>query len=353
MSMSTGTDRIPSRDAAVTDPAETRRGILIMLVAVMCIALIDPAAKYAARDLPVLQVAWGRYAFAALTAAILFRPSANPAKWGIVRLVPQLIRATLLLCATAFNFLALRSLGLVENQAIVMLSPVVITAVSIAFLGERLRLLILAGLLAGLVGALIVIRPGGDVFKIGSLFALGHVMSFSSYVLLSKRLLRTDSAVSLNMMAVFLPAAVLSVIVIPVWVWPKDMASWFALASVGFVGGLGHFLLVIAHQHAPASTLAPLLGAGGRADRLPRSAGAVDGDRGADDRCRGRGDPACQPPLTGHEKRGCRAAALAKAMADRNQDMTAVVAISIRNSGLTMSSLTQKRAGRISGKYST
>ena len=240
------------------DALDTRRGILIMMVAVLCIAMIDPAAKYATRDLPVLQVVWGRYAFAALTAIVLFRPSANPARWGIVRLGPQLVRATLLLSATAFNFLALRSLGLVENQAIVMLSPVVITAVSLVLFREKMRLLIMAGLLLGLVGALVVIRPGGDVVKIGALFALGHVLSFSAYVLLSKRLLRTDSALSLNMMAVFLPAAVLSVIVIPLWVWPKDLASWFSLAAVGFVGGLGHFLLVIAHRHAPASTLAPL-----------------------------------------------------------------------------------------------
>ncbi|OBZ94496.1 hypothetical protein ADU59_14935 [Pararhizobium polonicum] len=237
---------------------ETRHGILIMLAGVMCIALIDPAAKYAARDLPVLQVVWGRYAFAVVTAIVLFRPSANPANWGLVRLPLQLLRAALLLSATAFNFLALRSLGLVENQAIVMLGPVVITAFSILLFRERTNLPIMAGLLAGLIGALVVIRPGGDVFKTGSMFAIGHVLSYAFYVLLSKRLLETDTALSLNMMAVFLPSAVLSVAVVPVWVWPKDLASWFSLASVGFVGGLGHFLLVLAHRHAPASTLAPL-----------------------------------------------------------------------------------------------
>jgi drug/metabolite transporter (DMT)-like permease len=249
----------PAAQAAVDmAPQETRHGILIMLVGVMCIALIDPAAKYAARDLPVLQVVWGRYAFAALTAIVLFRPSANPANWGVVRLRLQLLRAVLLLSATVFNFLALRSLGLVENQAIVMLGPVVITAFSILVFRERTTPAIMAGLLAGLVGALVVIRPGGDVFKVGSLFALGHVLSYAFYVLLSKRLLKTDTALSLNVMAVFLPAAVLSVAVVPIWVWPQDLASWFSLASVGFVGGLGHFLLVLAHRHAPASTLAPL-----------------------------------------------------------------------------------------------
>ena len=238
--------------------AAKNRGILIMLVAVMCIALIDPAAKYAAQRLPVLQVIWGRYAFAAVTALILFRPSLSPARWGVQRLGLQLIRACLLLSATAFNFLALHTLGLVENQAIVMLGPVVITGLSMVLFRERLKTLIMLGLLLGLCGALVVIRPTGDVFKIGSLFAIGHVLSYAFYVLLSKRLLQTETALSLNILAVFVPTVILSVIVVPVWVWPADVASWFALASVGFVGGVGHFLLVIAHRHAPASTLAPL-----------------------------------------------------------------------------------------------
>ncbi len=244
----------PSEQAKTS---ETRRGIFIMLCAVMFIALIDPAAKYAARDLPVLQVVWGRYAFAALTAVVFFRPPRNPARWGIVRLPLQLVRASLLLSATAFNFLALRSLGLVENQAIVMLSPVVITAVSILLFGERAGLTTILGLLAGLAGALMVIRPGSDMFKLGSLFAIGHVLSYAFYVLLSRHLLKTDTALSLNLLAVFLPTAILSLLVPSVWVWPASFSSWFALASVGFVGGTGHFLLVLAHRHAPASTLAP------------------------------------------------------------------------------------------------
>ncbi|HEY0123801.1 MAG TPA: DMT family transporter [Rhizobium sp.] len=246
--------------AQPTEPtkiSEMRRGISIMLCAVMFIALIDPMAKYAGRELPVLQVVWARYAFAALTAIILFRPPRNPAHWGIARLPLQLVRASLLLSATAFNFLALQSLGLVENQAIVMLSPVVITAVSTILFGERASLPAILGLLAGLAGALMVIRPGGDMFKVGSLFAIGHVLSYAFYVLLSRHLLKTDTALSLNLLAVFLPAGVLSLLAPSVWVWPTSFASWFALAAVGFVGGTGHFLLVLAHRHAPASTLAP------------------------------------------------------------------------------------------------
>ncbi|MDX3928503.1 MAG: DMT family transporter [Shinella sp.] len=240
------------------EAAETRRGIIIMLSAVMFIALIDPSAKYAAQELPVLQVVWGRYAFALLAAIILFRPPLSPARWGVARLALQLVRALLLLSATAFNFLALRSLGLVENQAIVMFGPVVITALSILVFREKATPAVIAGLLAGLAGALLVIRPGGDIFKVGSLFAIGHVMSYAFYVLLSRRLLETDSALSLNMLAVFLPAAILSIFMPSIWVWPDTAGSWFAFASVGVAGGIGHFLLVLAHRHASASMLAPL-----------------------------------------------------------------------------------------------
>lgn len=234
------------------------KGALLMLLAVMFIALIDPAAKYAGYHLPVLQVVWARYAFGSLTAFALFRPGLDPRRWGIRRPWLQALRAACLFGSTAFNFLALRNLGLVENQAIVMLGPVVITGLSILLFRERLRLLVGLGLILGLAGALIIIQPGGDVFKFSALFAVGNVLSYAFYVLLSKRLLSTESMLSLNIVAVALPAIALSIAVIPVWQWPGDLGGWMAMVLVGVIGGLGHYFLVVAHRHAAASTLAPL-----------------------------------------------------------------------------------------------
>ncbi|WP_430246132.1 DMT family transporter [Neorhizobium sp. DAR64861/K0K2] len=238
--------------------SQVGKGVALMLLAVMFIALIDPAAKYASRHLPVLQVVWARYAFGCLTAFALFRPSLDPRRWGIRRPGLQALRAACLFGSTAFNFLALRDMGLVENQAIVMLGPVVITALSILLFRERLQLLVGLGLLLGLVGALLVIQPGADVFKLSAVYAVGNVLSYAFYVLLSKRLLSTESMLSLNIVAVALPAIVLSIAVVPIWQWPDDSSGWVAMVLVGIIGGLGHFFLVVAHRHAPASTLAPL-----------------------------------------------------------------------------------------------
>ncbi|MGF9567846.1 DMT family transporter [Neorhizobium sp. BT27B] len=238
--------------------SHVRKGVLLMLLAVMLIALIDPAAKYAGRHLPVLQVVWARYAFGCLTAFALFRPSVDPRRWGIHQPGLQALRAACLLGSTAFNFLALRNLGLVENQAIIMLGPVVITALSIVLFRERFRPIVGIGLGLGLFGAMLVIQPGGDVFKFSALYAVGNVMTYAVYVLLTKRLLLTDSMLSLNIVSVALPAIVLSFAIVGVWQWPEDIGGWIAMVLVGIIGGLGHFLLVTAHRYAPASTLAPL-----------------------------------------------------------------------------------------------
>jgi drug/metabolite transporter (DMT)-like permease len=254
--MSQPSTALPGRPDAVAP--QVRTGVLLMLLAAMCIALIDPAAKYAGRHIPVLQVVWARYAFGCLTAIALFRPGVDPRGWGINRPWLQALRAACLFGSTAFNFLALHNLGLVENQAIVMLGPLVITGLSVVLFRERLRMLVGLGLILGLVGALTVIQPGGDVFKIAALFAVGNVLSYAFYVLLSKRLLATESMLSLNIVAVALPALALTVAVIPVWQWPAGPGDWIAMIVVGIIGGLGHFFLVIAHRHAPASTLAPL-----------------------------------------------------------------------------------------------
>jgi drug/metabolite transporter (DMT)-like permease len=234
------------------------KGMSLMLTAVMFIALIDPVAKYAGRQLPVLQVVWARYVFGCLTALVLFRPNLDPRTWGILRPGLQALRAACLFGSTAFNFLALRNLGLVENQAIVMLGPVAITILSVVLFRERFRFLVGIGLVLGLSGALLVIRPAGDMFRYSALFALGNVLSYAFYVLLSKRLLLTESMLSLNLVAAVLPAIGLSVAVVPVWQWPADVESWLAMVLVGVIGAFGHFLLVVAHRHAPASTLAPL-----------------------------------------------------------------------------------------------
>jgi drug/metabolite transporter (DMT)-like permease len=43
------------------------------------------------------------------------------------------------------------------------------------------------------------------------------------------------------------------------WVWPTSGLAWALMLSMGLYGGLGHYLFILAHRHAPASTLAPFL----------------------------------------------------------------------------------------------
>ena len=54
-------------------------------------------------------------------------------------------------------------------------------------------------------------------------------------------------------------AIVLMPFALAVWKQPQDLTVWLLLASLGFWGGLGHWLLILAHRIAPASALAPFI----------------------------------------------------------------------------------------------
>jgi drug/metabolite transporter (DMT)-like permease len=43
------------------------------------------------------------------------------------------------------------------------------------------------------------------------------------------------------------------------WMWPSDWLVWTLLLSMGVYGGLGHYIFIIAHRYAPASSIAPFL----------------------------------------------------------------------------------------------
>src|SRR6266545_790917 len=54
-------------------------------------------------------------------------------------------------------------------------------------------------------------------------------------------------------------AIVMAPFALAAWQWPQDALVWLLFASLGFWGGLGHWLLILAHRHAPAPVLAPFI----------------------------------------------------------------------------------------------
>ena len=111
--------------------------------------------------------------------------------------------------------------------------------------------------IVGFVGALIIIWPGGGVFDTAALIPLFGVFIFALYIVLTRLTSRTDQPVTSLIYLGWVGAVAVTPFGLAVWLSPT-IEDWCLLAGLSTLGVIGHMLLILALQNAPASTLRPL-----------------------------------------------------------------------------------------------
>ena len=205
---------------------------------------------------PVTQVAWGRY----VANGVLLVPIVL-ARGGWRALLPRLeplhlLRAVIPAAIAVAFFLGLRFLPFASASALLFTNPLFITAFSAIFLGERVGPRRWAAVAAGFAGALLVLRPGVDLFRPGALLPVVAAVGFAAVAVMNRKLAGQTpaSATTLHYSivgAVFLaPGAVLG--------WrPFDAGLVVWLAAMAVIGGAAMWLVTAAYERAEASVLAP------------------------------------------------------------------------------------------------
>lgn len=148
------------------------RGILWMLATGICFVSMDALSKHLSQDLPVPQVVWARYVFHLLILALVLGPRL-PRSLRTQRLGLQFLRSLLLLGATGLVFAALRFIPLADASAILFVAPIIVTALSMPLLRERVGPHRWASVVVGFLGAMVIIRPGSAAMDPAALLALG------------------------------------------------------------------------------------------------------------------------------------------------------------------------------------
>lgn len=247
-----------TQPSAAPPPAGDRpmTGIALMLCAVATFAVQDTFAKYLTGAYPAVQVAWARYAI-----SLAFILAALPwlgARSALVSRRPglQLMRGVMLYTSTLLFVVAVTYIPLATATAIGFISPLLLTALSIPFLGETVgpRRWIAIGV--GFVGMLIIIRPGQGDWHWALLLPVAMATFNALYQLVTRRMRGVDPPITALLYPTFVGAAVGLLPVPFVWVTPGavDVAM---MVGMGFCGAISHFFLIRAFALAPATTLAP------------------------------------------------------------------------------------------------
>ena len=247
--------------APITDPRLRLKAIGLMALATICFALLDATAKYlvTVKAVPVMEITWLRFVGHIVFSAVVLWPFAFKPSLRSAKPVMQVLRSLIMIVTTGFNFISLRYLQLDQTVTIFFLAPLLVALLAGPLLHEWVGWHRMVAILAGFLGVLLVMHPGFGTLHWAMLIALVATFGYALYNLSTRYLAAYDPPEVTQTYTPLAGAIVLMPFALAAWVPPQDISVWLLLASLGFWGGLGHWLLILAHRIAPASALAPYI----------------------------------------------------------------------------------------------
>ncbi len=232
------------------------KAIIFNLLAWVMLPIMDGIAKYLSSDLPVLQITWARYFFTVFfTLPIMFFFFNKYFIWTTNPKL-QFLRGLILLIANICFFYSISVISLAKALTLAFIAPLIVTAFSPFFLGEKVGYRRWLAVIIGFVGTLVVIRPGIVELNLASISALITGIMYGFYLIITRKLSSSDNPLLTLLLTGVVGAIIITLIMPIVWVQPS-LNQWSLMAAVGIFACIGHFFLILSLKYADASKLAP------------------------------------------------------------------------------------------------
>jgi drug/metabolite transporter (DMT)-like permease len=242
------------------DSARNRlTGIALVSLCYILFTLLDGSAKWLVASVPVIVVVWLRFLAHAIFASVLLLPLRGRALVRTSHWRWHALRAVMFVLMTGINFWALQYLQLAVTSSIFFLVPILIALMAAPMLGERIDAGRWVAIAAGFAGVLVIVRPGSADFHPAMLLSLVNAVLYAMFNLMTRRLAAYDSPETIQYLPAVGAAVLLAPFALAAWQWPGGWLEWTLACLMGAVGGVGHYLLALAHRYAPASVIAPFL----------------------------------------------------------------------------------------------
>lgn len=230
-------------------------GIALITLAFFCAAVMSTFSK-AASGVPPLLTLFLQYSISFL----VFVPSAATA--GRARLKTQhfwlqLFRSVAGSACQLLFFMAVQSIPLLDSVLLSNAAPLFIPLVVYVWFRKTVQPLIWVSLLIGLVGIVMIIKPGPQMFQNpASLLALIAGMLSALALVATNKLAETEPPTRILIYNFGLSTLLLAPLCI--WAWkPLTAKQWLLLLGVGLFYALTQYLIILAYRYASASELSP------------------------------------------------------------------------------------------------
>ena len=234
----------------------TRLAVLFILITTVMFAMLDTGVKYVGQFYPVLQIAWARYVFQMAMVPLVIGGTRPRDILRTKRPGLQVLRSLMMVGATLSFFTAVNYMPVAEASAIGMISPLLVTALAIPLLGERVGRRRWMAVLFGLIGALIIIRPGFGSLSWAAILPVITAICYALYQITTRMLAEIDPPITTFFYSGAVGVVVLSLAVPFAWRTPT-VSGWAMMIALGLLAGAGHYCVIQAMRRAPASVLAP------------------------------------------------------------------------------------------------
>ena len=251
--------------AAHRPSATVVHGIGIMTVAMLIVPSMDVLAKLLTREMPALEVAFGRFVGQLLASVVVALVLGEGRRLIPPKLGGHLLRSLFLAATSLMFFSALATMPLTDALAIAFAEPMILTAVSPWLLGESVGWRRWSACGVGFLGTLMIIRPSFEAFGVTALLPLGAAFTFAGYHVMTRRLAGEGGLVAVQFVTGLVGTAALGLALVAVAslgllaqppVVPSGLSMvWFL--GIGVLSFLTHGMIVRAFEFAPAAVLAP------------------------------------------------------------------------------------------------
>lgn len=233
------------------------RGIVAMLLAVGLFSLMDGGLKHLSGHHPPMQVAAIRGLSSLPLVLLWVLATGAGASLLRIRWPLHLLRGGLsILMLSAFAY-ALQVMPLAGAYSLFFVAPLIITALSVPLLGEKVGPRRWAAIFVGLLGVLVVLRPTSEgVVTWAGLAVLLAAVAYALSAITVRVLHRTDSSQSMVFWMLLMTGVGAGLLAWPEWV-PLRAADAWVIAGIGLAGFLGQVAITEAFRSGEASVVAP------------------------------------------------------------------------------------------------